>query len=74
MIETQRSEYRKIRLAFGPDVTIQETGPTRGAGQVEIRRDGALIGSGQTLARALADGLAFVSGGALTRASDLPTG
>jgi hypothetical protein len=69
---TERSEQRVVRQAFGPDARLVEHGPTRQApGQVEIHVGSGMIGSGRTFARALADSLAFVSGGELVRASSI---
>ncbi len=71
MIETERQEHRTIRAAFGSDCHLVETAPTgEQPGVVEIRRDGCLLGSGQTFRAALADSLAFEVPG-VTRASDV---
>ena len=53
-MQTERSKRSIVKEAFGPDATIRES-----SGLVEIRSAGALLGSGRTVARALADALAF---------------
>ncbi len=73
MIETERSEYRTVQLAFGDAAKLLETAGVPGhPGRVEIHLRGGMIGSGKTFAGALADALSFSLPG-VHRASDIPT-
>jgi hypothetical protein len=51
----EKEQDQRIRQVFGADAEIRESIP----GRVEIHVDGGMIGSGRTLARALADALAY---------------
>ena len=74
MLESERNERRIVRRVFGPDAELEEYGSTGELpGQVQIRLDGALLGSGQSFAKALCDAMAFVLPG-VGRASDLIRG
>ncbi len=54
MIESERQESRLLRLIFGSDARLVETGPAPGnSGSVEIHLDGRRLGDGPTFRAAL---------------------
>ena len=64
MIETERSEHRVIRQAFGSGAHLIESGGAPGhPGRVEIHLGTELLGSGSTFRAALCDALSFTMRG-----------
>jgi hypothetical protein len=71
MHEESRGEHRTVKQLFDGRAKLVERGPmSAGSGSVEIHVD-RQAHRGPTFRAALCDALAFVSGGALVRASSI---